>query len=161
LKFCSNAHAVVTRTAAKFDVENCVAPFFLGGGGSTRIKLTPGRAATLCVKFIRIHVYIATAVEWESDHVTFPYISAACNKILITIDSSVGIAVALLFATVDSSVGIALGHGLDDRGSRVQFPARVGNFSFHHRIQNGSGAHPVSCSMGTRGSFLGDKAARA
>jgi hypothetical protein len=45
----------------------------------------------------------------------------------------------------DSPVGIALGYGLDDRGSRVRFPARAGNFSLHHRIQNGSGAHPASC----------------
>jgi hypothetical protein len=44
----------------------------------------------------------------------------------------------------DSSVGIALGYGLDDRGSRVRFPAGAGNFSLHHRIQNGSGAHPAS-----------------
>jgi hypothetical protein len=29
----------------------------------------------------------------------------------------------------DSSVGIALGYGLEDRGSRVRFPARAGNFS--------------------------------
>jgi hypothetical protein len=29
----------------------------------------------------------------------------------------------------DSSVGIALGYGLDDRGSRVRFPAGAGNFS--------------------------------
>jgi hypothetical protein len=48
----------------------------------------------------------------------------------------------------DSSVGIALGYGLDDRGSRVRFPAEAGNFSLHHRIQNGSGAHPASYLMG-------------
>jgi hypothetical protein len=30
------------------------------------------------------------------------------------------------------------GCGLDDRGSRVRFPAGVGNFSLHHRVQNGS-----------------------
>jgi hypothetical protein len=29
-------------------------------------------------------------------------------------------------------------HGLDDRGFRVRFPAGVGNFSLHHRVQNGS-----------------------
>jgi hypothetical protein len=29
----------------------------------------------------------------------------------------------------NSSVGIALGYGLNDRGSRVRFPAGVGNFS--------------------------------
>jgi hypothetical protein len=30
----------------------------------------------------------------------------------------------------DSSVGIALGHGLDERGSRVRFPAGLGIFLF-------------------------------
>jgi hypothetical protein len=58
-----------------------------------------------------------------------------------------------------SSVGIALGYGLDDRGSRVRFPATVGNFSLHHRVQNSSGAHPASYPMGTRGSFPAGKAA--
>jgi hypothetical protein len=42
------------------------------------------------------------------------------------------------------SVGIALGYELDDRGSRVRFPAVAGNFSLHHRVQNGSGVHPAS-----------------
>jgi hypothetical protein len=61
----------------------------------------------------------------------------------------------------DGSVGIALGYELDDRGSRVRFPARAGNFSLHHRVQNGSGAHPASYPMGTRGSFPEGKAAEA
>jgi hypothetical protein len=61
----------------------------------------------------------------------------------------------------DSSIGIALGYGLDDRGSRVRFPAGAGNFSFHHRVQNGSAAHPTSYPMGTRGSFPVGKAAGA
>jgi hypothetical protein len=39
----------------------------------------------------------------------------------------------------DSSVGIALGCGLDDRGSRVQFPAGAGNFSLHHRARTALG----------------------
>jgi hypothetical protein len=47
----------------------------------------------------------------------------------------------------DSSVGIALGYGVDDRGSRVQFPAVAGNVSLHHRFQNGCGAHPASYPM--------------
>jgi hypothetical protein len=59
----------------------------------------------------------------------------------------------------DSSVGIALGYGLDGRGSRVLFPAGAGNFSVHHRVQNGYGAYPASYRMGTRGSFPGGKAA--
>jgi hypothetical protein len=61
----------------------------------------------------------------------------------------------------DSSIGIALGYGLDDRGSRVRFPAVTGNFSLHHRVQNGSGAHPASYPMDTSGSFPGGKAAGA
>jgi hypothetical protein len=58
-----------------------------------------------------------------------------------------------------SSVGIALGYGLDDQGSRVRFPAGAGNFSLHHCVQNGSGAHPALYPMGTRGSFPGGNAA--
>jgi hypothetical protein len=60
-----------------------------------------------------------------------------------------------------SSVGIALGYGLDDRGSRVRFPAGTGNVSLHHRVQTGSGTHPASYPMGTGGSFHGGKAAGA
>jgi hypothetical protein len=61
----------------------------------------------------------------------------------------------------DSSVGIALGYGLDNRGSNVRFPAGTGNFYLHHRAQNGSGAHPASYPMVTRGSFPGGKAGGA
>jgi hypothetical protein len=57
----------------------------------------------------------------------------------------------------DSSVGIAPGYGLDDRGSRFRFPAGARNFSLHHRIQNGSGAHPASCPMGIKALSLGVK----
>jgi hypothetical protein len=42
-------------------------------------------------------------------------------------------------------------NGLEGRGSRVRFPAGAGNFSLHHRVQNGS--YP----MGTRSSSPGDK----
>jgi hypothetical protein len=47
----------------------------------------------------------------------------------------------------DSSVGIAPGYGLDDRGSMVRFAAGAGNFSLHHRVQNGSGVRPASYPM--------------
>jgi hypothetical protein len=60
----------------------------------------------------------------------------------------------------NSSVSIALGYRLNDQCSRVRFPAGAGNFSLHHCIQNGSGAHLASHPMGTRGSFLWGKAAR-
>jgi hypothetical protein len=62
------------------------------------------------------------------------------------------------FKSRDSSVGIVMGFGLDDRGSRVRFPAAVGNFSLHRRVQNGSGAHPASYPMGSRCCFPGGKA---
>jgi hypothetical protein len=59
----------------------------------------------------------------------------------------------------DSSVGIALGYGLDDQGCWVRFSVGAGNFSLHHRVQNGSGAHPASYPVGIRGFFPGGKAA--
>jgi hypothetical protein len=61
----------------------------------------------------------------------------------------------------DSLVGIVLGYVLNDWGSRVRFLVEAGNFSPHHRIHNGSGAHPASSPMGIRGSFPGGKLARA
>jgi hypothetical protein len=61
------------------------------------------------------------------------------------------------FKSRDRLVGMAL----DDRGSRVRFLAGAGNFSLHHRLQNGSEAHPASYLLGTRGSFPGGKAAGA
>jgi hypothetical protein len=61
----------------------------------------------------------------------------------------------------DSSVSIALSYGLGDRGSRVRFPAGDANFSFHYRVQNGSGTYPASYPMGTSGFFPGGKAAGA
>jgi len=42
----------------------------------------------------------------------------------------------------------------------VRVPTGVGNFSLHHRVQNGSGAHPAY-PIGTRGCFNGSKAAGA
>jgi hypothetical protein len=64
------------------------------------------------------------------------------------------------FFSVSRAV-IALGYELDDWGSRVRFSTRAGNFSLHHRVQNGSGAHPASYPIGSRGSFPGGKAAGA
>jgi hypothetical protein len=37
----------------------------------------------------------------------------------------------------------------------------AGNFSLHHRVQTGSGAHPASYPTGTGGTFPGGKAAGA
>jgi hypothetical protein len=65
------------------------------------------------------------------------------------------------YMNIGSSVGIALGYGLDDRSSRFRFPAEAGNFSLHHRVQNGSEVHRASYPVGTRGSFPGSKVAGA
>jgi hypothetical protein len=67
--------------------------------------------------------------------------------------------ILIIYKSRDSSVGIALGCGLDDRGSMVRFSEGAGNFSLHHRVQDGSGAHPASYPVGTGGSFPGGKAA--
>jgi hypothetical protein len=45
------------------------------------------------------------------------------------------------------------------RWSGVRVPTGAGNVSLHHRVQNGSGAHPASYPMGTRGPFPVGKAA--
>jgi hypothetical protein len=43
----------------------------------------------------------------------------------------------------------------------VKGKVKFGDFSLHHHVQNGSGAHPASYPMGIRGSFPEGKAAGA
>jgi hypothetical protein len=82
------------------------------------------------------------------------------SQSLVSESMSVTVFFNLIFQNSGSlSLGIALGYGLDDRGSRVRFPVGAGNLSLHHRVQNGSGTHPASYPVGTRGSFPGGKAA--
>jgi hypothetical protein len=88
------------------------------------------------------------------------------HKTVKSHDSPVSIALGFsqvykMVKSHDSSVGIVLGYGLDTQGSRVQLLAGAGNFSLHHHVQNGSGAHPASYPMGTRGFFPGHKAVGA
>jgi hypothetical protein len=47
--------------------------------------------------------------------------------------------------------------GLRAGWSGVRVPTRAGDFSLHHRVQTGSGAHPASCPMGNSGTFPGVK----
>jgi hypothetical protein len=54
-----------------------------------------------------------------------------------------------------SSVSIVSDYGLDDRSL---IPDRGRGFSSSLCVQAGSGAHPASCTMGTRGPFTGGKA---
>jgi hypothetical protein len=62
------------------------------------------------------------------------------------------------FRSWDSTVGIATGYGLNDTGVGVRVPVGSGIFSSPRR-PDGSGAHPASYPMGTKGSFLGSKVA--
>jgi hypothetical protein len=94
-------------------------------------------------------VHKTNTTSWFSVSERFIYETPQENLIMLSIKSR------------DSSVGIALGYGLDDRGSRIRFPAGAGNFSLHHRVQNGSETHPASYPVGTRVSFPGGKAAGA
>jgi hypothetical protein len=57
-----------------------------------------------------------------------------------------------------SSVSIVSGYGLDDRAIEVRSPAGAKNISCSLCVQTGSGAHPASCTIGTRGPFPGANA---
>jgi hypothetical protein len=46
-----------------------------------------------------------------------------------------------------------VGYGLDDCGLGIQLLVRAENFSLHHCAHTGSGAHPASYLMDTRGLF--------
>jgi hypothetical protein len=50
-----------------------------------------------------------------------------------------------------SSVSIVSDDGLEDRAIEVRSPAGTEDFSSNLCVQTGSGAHPASCTMGTRG----------
>jgi hypothetical protein len=56
---------------------------------------------------------------------------------------------SIYFRGPDSLVGIATGYGLDGPGTESRWGARCSAL-----VQNGPGAHPASCTMGT-GSFPG------
>jgi hypothetical protein len=49
-------------------------------------------------------------------------------------------------------------YGLDDRAIGVRSPVGTKDFSSNLCAQTGSGAHPASCTVGTRGPFPGAKA---
>jgi hypothetical protein len=58
-----------------------------------------------------------------------------------------------------SSVSIVSDYGLDDRAIGVRSPAGAKDFSSSLCVQTGSGAHPVSCTMGTGCPFPRGKSA--
>jgi hypothetical protein len=51
--------------------------------------------------------------------------------------------------------------GLRARCLEVRVPIGDGNFSRHHRVQTGNGAHPASYTVGSRSSSPGGEAAGA
>jgi hypothetical protein len=52
-----------------------------------------------------------------------------------------------------SSVSIVSDYRLEYRAMEVRFPAGAKDFSSNLCVQTGSGAHPASCPMGSRGPF--------
>jgi hypothetical protein len=54
----------------------------------------------------------------------------------------------------DSSDVTVLGYGMDDRSSRVRFPAGARNFSLHYHVQNGLGPTQPSIQWATGALFL-------
>jgi hypothetical protein len=64
-----------------------------------------------------------------------------------------------LFVHNVGEVCIARGYALNGRGIGVRFPAGVIDFSLIHIVQTGSGAHPPSYPVGTKGPSLYGKAA--
>jgi hypothetical protein len=62
------------------------------------------------------------------------------------------------FEQPGSSVSTMSRYGLDDQAIGVRSSAGAKDFSYVLYAQTGSGAHPISCTMGTRGTFPGGKA---
>jgi hypothetical protein len=54
-----------------------------------------------------------------------------------------------------------MGYGLDSQGNEFRFSSGVKRFPLLYSVHTGSGTHPASYLMGTRGCFSGDKAAGA
>jgi hypothetical protein len=57
-----------------------------------------------------------------------------------------------------SSVSIVSGYRLDDQVMEVRSPAAARDLSSNLCVQTGSGAHPASCTIGTRGPFARGRA---
>jgi hypothetical protein len=83
--------------------------------------------------------------------------NVVCNEAVMT---CAAIRVKGLRETAERRTHKQAGAGLRTGWSGIRVPAGARNFSLRHRVQNGSGAHPVSYPMGTRCSFLGIKRPR-
>jgi hypothetical protein len=97
----------------------------------------------------KFHTVALSLLRAMMSLVQLPFVQNQFNDFMVLFTDlfspSVTIPVApMITVSRDSSVSTALGSGLDDRGSMVRFPAGAGNFSLHHRVQNGYGAYPAS-----------------
>jgi hypothetical protein len=93
----------------------------------------------------------------------FTYCRYNCivSKLINNTETTLHIFINPITYKVKSLDSSALGYRLNDQGSRVRLPVGAGNFFLHHRVQNGSGAHPASYTMGIGVSFPEGKATGA
>jgi hypothetical protein len=110
--------------------------------GGTRFKFRSEYRLFWLIRFV------FSSVEWLDD--TSKWATTISFQIFLLTIHDQGARIAQWYST-----------GLQVGRSRVRVSAEAGNFSRHHRVQTGSGAHPASYPMGTRGSFPGDKVAVA
>jgi hypothetical protein len=125
-------------------------------------KLTKNLKQSICI-WKSQHIY-ETANVWNSPHVSekiriFLGKLASVWNCFLSHSPSHEKAKGCMTNCYFMPYEIFLGYRLDVRGSRVRFPVGAGNFSLHHCVQNGSGAHLASCPVGTGGSFPGGKVA--
>jgi hypothetical protein len=67
-----------------------------------------------------------------------------CGDVWVYVCVCVCVYIYIYMRAVIAQPVYRLDYGLDDRDSRFRYPAWAGNFSLHHRVQNVTGAHPVS-----------------
>jgi hypothetical protein len=82
------------------------------------------------------------------------YSDKLCFENMILIKKKV---VVIYLHEPGSLVSIVSGYGLDCQVIEVRSPAEAKDFSSSLFVQTGSGAHPASCTLGTRGPFFGAK----
>jgi hypothetical protein len=87
---------------------------------------------------------------WHFSYASFPYGVSLILRATLRKGRNTFVALFRYFPERKMSRNkLLLIHKLD-----VSIPAGAGNFSLHHRVQTGSGAHLASYLMGTSGSFF-------
>jgi hypothetical protein len=119
-----------------------------------------------CHRDVKYMQFLHWPINWTSSfgkYITHPYkYRSVDNAIFLLVQKF--IRNILYFVTIIVwGAGVAQWYraGLQAGWRRAWVLAEAGNFSRHHRVQTGSGVHPASYPMGTRGSFPEGKAAGA